>query len=1184
MKKPLLSILALFTITKISHAQVSAYVFSQSTETYSAITGGTVIATASGYDADKTLDDKVYTMADGSFPFSFKYNNKIYDGCNISSNGFISFGTKKPLNNEYNPISTADKYDGAISAWTGDLNSMYNAGSFLLSGEIRMEAIGVAPNREVVIQYSNWRPAFDLSQANIYGMNFQIHLHETSNRISVKYGQNDIVFGAVNIKNTSEIGLRGLTNNDFNNRNNSPTTKFTESTRGTLKTSYQSFNTSVTVPGMPNNGLVYSWSPPVSCIGTPKIGQIVSSNTVLCSPKTVSLSLVDENLGVADITYQWYSSANGTNWLAITSATDIATSQSVNSKTYFSYIATCSTNSIMSNPIMIDFGITPLAGNTQASSTSPCINQNINLSLLNASNIYGLSYQWQSSSDGTNYLPIAPTESLATTTQLITSDIYFKNVLTCGTTTSVSTPIQINTAGTTTNSVPYFEGFENIALNNQLPNCSWQATDLGDISLTYTVAQPYFNLSPKTGDKFASFKSGTEATGNYFYTNGIQLTGGTKYIASLDYKVGGVSTWSEFEILVGSSQSTIGLANVASINGVINNSYFENVFGTFSVPTTGIYYIAIRAKDQVGDDVETSLSFLSFDDINVIVAPPCTLTPVAGIITGSSTVNSGSVNSFTVSPTTGNIQWYSSSNATGPWNKIRFATSATSQTLINIGSGITYYTAISSILGCFNDTADVPFQVNISFLGDHVCDAMPLNIGKSGPFSLLGSSTQTGEVTPPVTGFKTNTGWADNNLNNTIWFKFTAPSSGNVSIQAPSAMVDYNDSQLALWSVTNCASLMNQVNPNMPLDLKLIAANDDDANFQTNQGAQYSSYIRAACLNPNETYYIQLDSYKNASIGDSTTIIITDLGTYNASFTGLLPLYCLPANSSTLTPGSAGGIFSVNQSTMAVNTFSPISIGTNTITYSNASIACVTSSTTIVSVTPTITALFTNSTICAGSTTSLTVTGADSYTVNPDIAINTIITPTASSQYTVTGEKNGCLNTYTTGFNYKQSPVVAIAATSTLVCSDINDGGNVDLTVTTTATSYSWSTGENTNIINIAPLVPTTYSIIVSDGVCDKSASIFIDVQICSSINEILASQIQIYPNPMKDYLKISFANNSSPKLSVEIYDALGQLVIKQSLTDNNNSISTEHLSNGVYLYKFVENNTPVKIGKIIKQ
>lgn len=49
----------------------------------------------------------------------------------------------------------------------------------------------------------------------------------------------------------------------------------------------------------------------------------------------------------------------------------------------------------------------------------------------------------------------------------------------------------------------------------------------------------------------------------------------------------------------------------------------------------------------------------------------------------------------------------------------------------------------------------------------------------------------------------------------------------------------------------------------------------------------FLSFLRAGCLTPGTTYYIQLDSYVAAVPSDSTRLIVTDMGSpLNASFTG----------------------------------------------------------------------------------------------------------------------------------------------------------------------------------------------------------------------------------------------------------------------------------------------------------
>ena len=117
----------------------------------------------------------------------------------------------------------------------------------------------------------------------------------------------------------------------------------------------------------------------------------------------------------------------------------------------------------------------PNAGTATSSNTLLCSSQNVNLSLSGSTSAVGLTYEWQSSPDGSTWTSIATATAIATT-QSVTATTYYQCIVSCSTNTAASTPIQVLVAGTTTNTVPYFDGFEGITQNNQLPNCSWMSS------------------------------------------------------------------------------------------------------------------------------------------------------------------------------------------------------------------------------------------------------------------------------------------------------------------------------------------------------------------------------------------------------------------------------------------------------------------------------------------------------------------------------------------------------------------------------------------------------------------------------------------------------------------------------------------------------------------------------------
>lgn len=236
MKKITLFLLTLFTCWQID-AQVNGYGFSQSAGTFTPITGGTVLATPSA-------DNAQYSVV---LPTAFTFNGTSFTDVRVSSNGFITFGTTNPGTANYSPISSTTAYAGSISAYGRDLNSV-GAGS-----ETRWQQVG----NEIIFQWLNVR------RYNISGeqANFQIRLNTSNNEIKVVYG----VFVAGSNTAYPQVGLRGATNADYNNRTAvAGTGDWINSTAGgsNASTCYINSTTSATIP---SNGLTYTWTAP-SCV------------------------------------------------------------------------------------------------------------------------------------------------------------------------------------------------------------------------------------------------------------------------------------------------------------------------------------------------------------------------------------------------------------------------------------------------------------------------------------------------------------------------------------------------------------------------------------------------------------------------------------------------------------------------------------------------------------------------------------------------------------------------------------------------------------------------------------------------------------------------------------------------------------------------------------------------------
>lgn len=88
---------------------------------------------------------------------------------------------------------------------------------------------------------------------------------------------------------------------------------------------------------------------------------------------------------------------------------------------------------------------------------------------------------------------------------------------------------------------------------------------------------------------------------------------------------------------------------------------------------------------------------------------------------------------------------------------------------------------------------------------------------------------------------------------------------------------------------------------------------------------------------------------------------------------------------------------------------------------------------------PTVTAASSPSTICAGSTSTLTASGAVSYTWVPGSLTggSIVVTPTASTIYTVTGSSGGCTNTKTLSLLVNANPIATASTSGSLTCTTV---------------------------------------------------------------------------------------------------------------------------------------------------
>jgi hypothetical protein len=247
----------------------------------------------------------------------------------------------------------------------------------------------------------------------------------------------------------------------------------------------------------------------------------------------------------------------------------------------------------------------------------------INMGLSTTYTNNGMTFAWQSSTTS----PVGPWNAVSggTTQALTVSNLntatWYQAIITCtnGNANTNATAGQVLISGVVVDNIPYFEGFEGIVKNNELPNCSWAANNLSTTCLTYTSSNAAYRM-PRTGQKFASFYYNPGRT-NYFYTNGINMNAGVTYSASVWYLTEALysyNNWTDFAILINSTKSEVGATTIAATGNAAIALSYKSLSNTFTVSSSGIYYVIIKA---IGTTI-SSAQYLSWDDLEIIA--PCT--------------------------------------------------------------------------------------------------------------------------------------------------------------------------------------------------------------------------------------------------------------------------------------------------------------------------------------------------------------------------------------------------------------------------------------------------------------------------------------------------------------------------------------------------------------------------------
>lgn len=307
---------------------------------------------------------------------------------------------------------------------------------------------------------------------------------------------------------------------------------------------------------------------------------------------------------------------------------------------------------------------TPTANAITSPTYALCPGEITTLGLASLNPASGFGYQWQAStiSQVGPFTPISGATSLFYTIPPVSVNTWYSIVMTCTNPGggSISPVGQVLVAGNTTTTVPYYENFEGIGANNRLPNCSWSSSDLGGACQTYT-ASGTGNRTPNSGVSFATFNNFSPGV-NYYYSNSIQITTGITYSAAIMWATEyfGSTNWTDLTLMVGPNQSPTGMVPVASVGPAVSGAY-KLLGNTFTVPSTGLYYVAIRATSTAG-----AAQYLSIDDLAITIPcdPTSPNTPTVVLSVNNTTICSGQPVTLTASGAD-TYSWSTGANGSG---------------------------------------------------------------------------------------------------------------------------------------------------------------------------------------------------------------------------------------------------------------------------------------------------------------------------------------------------------------------------------------------------------------------------------------------------------------------------------------------------------------------------------------
>lgn len=753
--------------------------------------------------------------------------------------------------------------------------------------------------------------------------------------------------------------------------------------------------------------------------------------------------------------------------------------------------------------------------------------------------------------------PITISTGLAANT---TYDVYVRRVCTPGVDYSENVKSTFTTLCAATN-IPYVQDFETSVPAVGLPSC----TSMQDVNgnsgpdpnvtggrwVTYQGTTNQVYVSPTKSIRYLyDFVVPTRGADDWFYIQGLNLTGGTSYRLKFFYKGSDGPNWFEkLEVKYGTSAINTAMTNTIYSNTNILTalaSPWDSARVDFTPATTGVYYIGFHAIS------DPDQAFLYMDDISVRIAPlvDAGATGITGIPTcPGSTATQATITNYNL--TTLNFATYPvtvTASMTGA-STGSVSTTLNTGTLAAGASMTVNLPAFNFVAGVYNITVKTaspsdPETGNDSYSTIAYVNPTPVAavVTPAAPAICAGSSVQlsTQFVTPPaapvtmpaVSSGTLNTPFIDNSPNAGITHSLTV--SG-----VP-----------ATATVTGISVTLNAAHTwNADLIFNLRAPNGKILNLANRKGGQGDGYTNAVI--------------SSAGTDALPTGNVTITGTYAAdAASGVGPAgFVSNAGGFAELMQAGNGTWTLIATDNANLDFGSLTSWSITITYATPHPAEVTWSP--------VTGLFTNAAM-----TNPYTAGTTAYSVYAK--------PAATTTYTVTTKSAaGCITTSTVTVTVNPNPVVAIGNLPVRIC--ISDS-LVALTATPAGGTWSGIGVSGSNFVPPATAVGSytlSYTSTNTFG-CTTVGTTVAKVEECPERLILLRDNaVILFPNPNNGRFNVRINSTLYNKLTMRVYTANGTLVRTQQFSGlvfgRVIPVDLSSMPSGSYMVQFASDNSGVR-------